>query len=63
MTDREAEMRVKLRRIENGLVEQKRLRRQKMDRGESVDEQDADLCKMKQAAGRIRAHLKRGVYV
>lgn len=62
MTDGENEMWLKVRRIESGLVEQKRLRRQKLARGEDVSEQDVELAKMRKAAGRIRAHLKRGVY-
>ena len=62
MTEREMKMREKLKRIERDLVTQKRLRRQKRARGESIKAEDVEIAKLKIAAGRIRAHLERRFY-
>ena len=62
MTDREANIRTKLARIERDIVVQKRLRRQRVSGKLDVADATAEIDSLKKAAGRIRSHLKMGVY-
>ena len=62
MSARQGEMVLKLDRIERDIVVQKKIRAQRVRDGLAHADCDGEIEQAKKSIGRIRAHLKMGVY-